>query len=450
MPAKSEAQQKAAALALQAKEGKISPDELKGSAKEMYDSMSTAQLRDFAETKHSGIPDKVDEATTSESSGAYETSFGFMRGDKARLAAMRESQNKKPMDKTFSLTLESLEKIVRKTLIREEVYSEKAQGKGKDTSSKNAKAQKTYGSEAAKSTEKSKAQTGKDHKKDVKERTKKAEDMGKPNIKDKAPDVNKSKLQTEDQRIEAYQGGLHDTTYDYITDEKRKKNTEYALNKSAYNDPAAQDSGVNQQMIDDAKKRLESKENSEFRDVKVYGSDVEHIEGAESAQTKKLAYENTIKRYTFKKSFKDTKNMLGRIPSQSRVNESVFEMFDGADKYRIRWEGNSKQGVGVILEHVNIKEERGAYKRFMDLSYHNSTSHKGALNENKEKQAEDDIFRDIINESRSLASDGNEEEPRDLLEEARNNKSKYISSNKALAEKYGFDFDFYKDIFLND
>lgn len=48
MPAKSEAQRKAAGTALAAKRGDMSPDDLYGAAKEMYNSMTEKELEDFA------------------------------------------------------------------------------------------------------------------------------------------------------------------------------------------------------------------------------------------------------------------------------------------------------------------------------------------------------------------------------------------------------------------
>jgi len=54
-------QQQAAGAALSAKRGKTDPSSLKGAAREMYDSMTEKQLRDFAKTKHKGLPEKVEE-----------------------------------------------------------------------------------------------------------------------------------------------------------------------------------------------------------------------------------------------------------------------------------------------------------------------------------------------------------------------------------------------------
>ena len=59
MPAKSKAQQKAAALALAAKRRKIPVSQLKGSAKAMYKSMTASQLEDFATTPRKKLPQRV-------------------------------------------------------------------------------------------------------------------------------------------------------------------------------------------------------------------------------------------------------------------------------------------------------------------------------------------------------------------------------------------------------
>ncbi len=56
MPAKSQAQQKAAGAALSAKRGETKVGELKGPAKSMYKSMSEKELDELASTKRKGKP----------------------------------------------------------------------------------------------------------------------------------------------------------------------------------------------------------------------------------------------------------------------------------------------------------------------------------------------------------------------------------------------------------
>ena len=59
MPAKSAAQQKAAAMALAAKRGEIDPRVLKGAAWQMYESMTADQLEHYAATKRLDLPEHV-------------------------------------------------------------------------------------------------------------------------------------------------------------------------------------------------------------------------------------------------------------------------------------------------------------------------------------------------------------------------------------------------------
>lgn len=61
MPARSKAQQRAAGAALAAKRGKTKVGDLQGASKEMYDSMSEAELEDFAATDHDDLPDHVED-----------------------------------------------------------------------------------------------------------------------------------------------------------------------------------------------------------------------------------------------------------------------------------------------------------------------------------------------------------------------------------------------------
>lgn len=59
MPAKSKAQQMAAGAALSAKRGESSPSELKGPARQMYESMSEKQLEELAATNRKRKPEHI-------------------------------------------------------------------------------------------------------------------------------------------------------------------------------------------------------------------------------------------------------------------------------------------------------------------------------------------------------------------------------------------------------
>lgn len=59
MPAKSQAQQKAAGAALSAKRGETPKSRLKGASKQMVRSMSEKELEELASTKRKGKPEHV-------------------------------------------------------------------------------------------------------------------------------------------------------------------------------------------------------------------------------------------------------------------------------------------------------------------------------------------------------------------------------------------------------
>ncbi|MFN3277885.1 MAG: DUF3008 family protein [Paracoccus hibiscisoli] len=59
MPARSKAQQRAAGAALSAKRGESKVGDLQGASKDMYDSMTEAELEDIAATDHDELPDRA-------------------------------------------------------------------------------------------------------------------------------------------------------------------------------------------------------------------------------------------------------------------------------------------------------------------------------------------------------------------------------------------------------
>lgn len=61
MPAKSQAQQKAAGAALSAKRGDTPKSDLKGASKSMAESMSEKELEEMASTKRKGKPEHADD-----------------------------------------------------------------------------------------------------------------------------------------------------------------------------------------------------------------------------------------------------------------------------------------------------------------------------------------------------------------------------------------------------
>jgi hypothetical protein len=345
--------------------------------------------------------------TDSGSSGSFETSFGgsmIKRNFHPFYPLEEKTKKRKKKKKMKNITLSEIENIALKALIFEEVYSEKpVEPKGKEISTKNIK-QEISSSKPAKTTQKVKEKSGKEHTSDVKGRTDKVKASIKNNLKGaEVEDVNKDKKVDDDYEVEAYQNGMEDIAYERISDKQKQKIKDQISAKGSRKDPNAEKSGkVAKKMIDGVKKRDKSKANNPFNRLTQSGSDIEYTQKrneSDSNPTKKtaMANENTIKRLSFKRDFESTKDMLERIPSNYKSHEKIFEMFDGNNKYKIRWEGNSINGTGVILEHYSEAKEDKMYDMFnklvnnsMDNEYNSST-----LNENN-------IFKSLLNSSREI------------------------------------------------
>jgi hypothetical protein len=66
MPSTSKAQQRLMGMAYALKKGDMDPKDASQEVKDLADSMTLQQLKDFAETKHEGLPDHADEAKVNE------------------------------------------------------------------------------------------------------------------------------------------------------------------------------------------------------------------------------------------------------------------------------------------------------------------------------------------------------------------------------------------------
>lgn len=60
MKAQSKAQQRAAGAALSAKRGESAKSDLQGASREMYDTMTEAELEEMAATDHDDLPERSD------------------------------------------------------------------------------------------------------------------------------------------------------------------------------------------------------------------------------------------------------------------------------------------------------------------------------------------------------------------------------------------------------
>jgi hypothetical protein len=87
------------------------------------------------------------------------------------------------------------------------------------------------------------------------------------------------------------------------------------------------------------------------------------------------------------------------IPESYRTDNKEFEMTDGVESYRIRWEGTLSEGKAIILTAANktmVNEDMENMKRLMGYK---STL---GLSKGKTRLDENAIFSDIYNKTKAL------------------------------------------------
>ena len=108
-----------------------------------------------------------------------------------------------------------------------------------------------------------------------------------------------------------------------------------------------------------------------------------------------------MKRLNFKKEFNGVGNALKMIPESYRVDNKVFEMTDGNESYKIRWEGTLTEGKAVVLTASNktmVNEDMQKMKHLMGYKSQETlgtVKGKARLNENA-------VFGDILNKTKAL------------------------------------------------
>jgi len=80
-----------------------------------------------------------------------------------------------------------------------------------------------------------------------------------------------------------------------------------------------------------------------------FGDDIEMSDKKPQVSKKKVAVES-MKRIKFKKPFNGVANAIKLIPEAFKVDRKTFELTDGNEKYKVKWEGTLNEGRAVILE----------------------------------------------------------------------------------------------------
>tara|TARA_R110002050_G_scaffold34397_1_gene86769 strand:+ start:9007 stop:10068 length:1062 start_codon:yes stop_codon:yes gene_type:complete len=145
-------------------------------------------------------------------------------------------------------------------------------------------------------------------------------------------------------------------------------------------------------------KRIKSRVDKES-DAQNYDGmgDVAIPRGKNKKQKQVAISENKIKRLTFKKPFNGLSNALDLIPESYKIDNKVFQMTDGDEKYQMVWKGTLSEGKAVVTKasnKVTLNEDMLHMKHLMGYKSEDT----GSVNENIS-------FRDGIDKIKSLLSE---------------------------------------------
>lgn len=132
---------------------------------------------------------------------------------------------------------------------------------------------------------------------------------------------------------------------------------------------------------------------------------VESTEGKETIKenNKPEINENKMKRLKFKEPFNGRKNALNLIPEHYKVDNKVFEMTDGVETYKVRWEKDTP----VILAAKNQKRIDEDVDKMKHLMGYNSRETFGTL-KGEERIIENTKMRDFMDKSSTLITEDEE------------------------------------------
>lgn len=154
------------------------------------------------------------------------------------------------------------------------------------------------------------------------------------------------------------------------------------------------------------------KRNNQTPTTKMYGDDWETTKslGAkpraiqENNNNNKPQIKESMKRLRFKNEFKGLGNALKLIPEAYKVDNKVFEMTDGNESYKIRWEGNLSEGKAIILTASDKNLVNEDINKMKHLFGYKSQDTLGLLKGNA-RLDENKVFADIWSKSRALMTE---------------------------------------------
>ena len=134
----------------------------------------------------------------------------------------------------------------------------------------------------------------------------------------------------------------------------------------------------------------------------------------ENKNNNKPQIKQGMKRLNFKKEFNGVGNALKMIPESYKVDNKVFEMADGNESYKIRWEGTLSEGRAVILTASNKSMVNEDMQKMKHLMGYKSEKTLGLVKGNA-RLNENAIFNDIYTKTKALL-EGEDIEDQDASE----------------------------------
>ena len=174
------------------------------------------------------------------------------------------------------------------------------------------------------------------------------------------------------------------------------------------------------EIVKNAKSSQKKRNDAEYN-LTQFGDDIENSgESKTRGKARKIAVENKVnnnkplnenkmKRLRFKKPFDGVGNALQLIPESYRTDQKEFEMTDGNESYKIRWEGSLSEGKAVILtasDNNMVNEDMQKMKHLMNF---NSQDTLGNLKgQDRLDESTNNPFRTMLDKTRGLMTESTE------------------------------------------
>ena len=220
--------------------------------------------------------------------------------------------------------------------------------------------------------------------------------------------------------------GQQDIVYDNINDEFIDRATKAIEGDSTMGNedteategtPDTKNPNLGKDFVKKAKEKRDT-EVASTRTSRIFGKDYEVEDGDSIAKNKKIAVESTdgtqstkkrtMKRLRFKKPFNGMENAVKLIPENYREDKKTFELTDGVETYRVRWEGDLTEGKAIVLTAKNdqlIKEDLDKISHLMGFKSEDTLGRVKGHN----RVDEDKIFNDILGKTKKIISEDNDE-----------------------------------------